>query len=68
MREQSVKVATGGFPLVSVLTVIFVVAKLMHVISWSWWLVLAGLWAPLVLVFIILIVVLGIGILSAVLS
>lgn len=28
----------------SLLTIIFVIAKLVHVINWSWWLVFAPIW------------------------
>lgn len=31
----------------SVLTLIFIVLKLVHVISWSWWWVLSPVWLPL---------------------
>lgn len=35
----------SGFPLASTLTLIFVVAKLLHRIDWNWLLVFAPLWA-----------------------
>lgn len=38
------------------LTLIFVILKLCHVINWSWWWVLAPLWASLAVVGLILIV------------
>jgi hypothetical protein len=34
----------GGIGIVGVLTLIFVVLKLVGVISWSWWWVLSPLW------------------------
>ena len=34
------RTSTGGLGLCSVLTIIFVVLKLVKVINWSWWLVL----------------------------
>jgi len=34
----------GGLSIASVLTLIFVVLKLVGVISWSWWWVLSPLW------------------------
>ena len=39
--------AGGGIGLGGVLFVVFLVLKLCHVISWSWWWVTAPLWAPL---------------------
>lgn len=30
-----------------ILTIVFVILKLTHVIDWSWWWVLAPLWIPL---------------------
>ncbi len=35
---------------VGVLALIFIVLKLVGVIAWSWWFVLAPLWIPLVLI------------------
>ena len=35
MKEQS-SVASGGLGVLGVLTIIFVVVKLLHVIEWSW--------------------------------
>jgi hypothetical protein len=65
MKNETIQVAKGGFPLVSVLTVIFVLAKLFHVIAWPWWVVLAGLWAPLALLLVIFGFVLGLALLAA---
>lgn len=35
---------SNGIGLANVLTIVFVVLKLCHVISWSWWWVLSPLW------------------------
>ena len=40
-----------------ILTILFVIGKMMGAITWSWWLVLAPLWAPLVLLLVIFLVV-----------
>lgn len=32
------------------LTIVFIALKLMNYIDWSWWIVLAPLWVPFVLV------------------
>lgn len=36
----------GGFPILSILTLIFVVGKIMGKLAWSWWWVFAPLWIP----------------------
>jgi membrane protein YdbS with pleckstrin-like domain len=46
--------ATSSFPLASILTIVFVVLKLTHVIDWSWWWVLAPLWISAALVIVVL--------------
>lgn len=38
------------------LQVVFIVLKLMHVIDWSWWWVLAPTWIPVVLILILLLI------------
>lgn len=50
------KVYSGPSTL-GLLGVAFVVLKLLHVIEWSWWWVLAPFWIPLALAAIILIIV-----------
>ena len=49
----------GGMSLFGVLGVIFVVLKLTGLISWSWWWVLLPWYAPIV--FLILVIIVGIG-------
>lgn len=44
--------------LMIILTAIFTIAKLMHVITWSWWLVLLPVWIYIGLWFFILLVTL----------
>lgn len=39
MSEENTKVVNTGMGLSSILTIIFVVAKLFGIINWSWWLV-----------------------------
>ena len=36
--------------LITLLTIIFVISKILGYITWSWWLVFTPLWGPLVLV------------------
>ena len=54
MDKQS---ATGGMGFCSVLTLIFIVLKLLNVITWSWWWVLSPLWIPASIIGIVLLVI-----------
>lgn len=63
-ETKTVTVSGPPFPLLGVLTIVFVVLKLTGVIHWSWWLVLLPLWGP----FALLLVVAGIVALVAALS
>lgn len=47
-------VRTGGVSLCTLLTVAFVILKLCKVIDWSWWWVLAPLWGPWALAFVVM--------------
>ena len=51
---------------ISILTVLFVVLKLTHMIDWSWWWVLSPLWMPTVIVLSIIMLV-GVATLMALL-
>lgn len=53
-------VVTGGIGPTSLLGIVFVVLKLVGVISWSWWWVLAPFWVPLLLAIIIIGSIIGI--------
>ncbi|QOH56214.1 hypothetical protein [Rhodococcus rhodochrous] len=51
--------SSGGIGIVGILTIVFVVLKLVGVIDWSWWWVLSPLWISAalgVVVFVILLV------------
>lgn len=43
----------GGVSFLGLLTIVFIAAKLVGAISWSWWAVLAPLWIPWALVILI---------------
>lgn len=58
MKNNKNYSAGGGLSLAGVLTVVFVVLKLVGVINWSWWWVLAPLWISAIAIIILLIVVL----------
>lgn len=48
--------ANGGIGFGGLLTIVFIVLKLTHVINWSWWWVLAPSWIPLSIAVFLLIV------------
>lgn len=48
--------SSGGIGFCGLLTIVFIVLKLTHVINWSWWWVLAPSWIPLSIVLLLLIV------------
>lgn len=50
---MSDKNQSGGLGLCSVLTIIFIVLKCVHVIDWSWGWVLSPIWIPFVLLVIV---------------
>lgn len=60
---KQVKVVKRGWSLSSILTIIFVIAKLVGLIDWSWWLVLlpsiisVGLWLLLIVVVMIILII-----------
>ena len=48
--------SSGGIGFAGVLTIVFVVLKLVGVITWSWWWVLSPLWISFGLVLVILLI------------
>jgi hypothetical protein len=68
MSNDSAKAASAGFPLASILTIIFVIAKLFGAVTWSWWWVFSPLWVSALLGLSILAIVAVIALLVAVLS
>lgn len=49
--------ASGGIGFPGLLTIVFIVLKLTHVINWSWWWVLAPAWISLSFAAILLLIV-----------
>jgi len=49
-KEKNTTVVNGGIGFSGLLTIVFIVLKLLNVIQWSWWWVLSPLWIPLALV------------------
>lgn len=56
--------AGGGTSLAVVVTIVFVVLKLVGVIDWSWWWVLSPLWIAFLLSVLVMLLV-GLGLLVA---
>jgi hypothetical protein len=52
---------TGGIGCFGVLTIVFVVLKLVGTISWSWWLVLLPFYGPFALVSMLVIFLFAVG-------
>lgn len=50
--------SSGGIGFVGLLTIVFIVLKLCHVIKWSWWWVLSPLWISALLTLVIVALVL----------
>lgn len=53
-------VGTGGIGFLGLLTIVFITLKLTGHIAWSWWWVLAPLWAPTAVVLAIMLLVFAI--------
>ena len=52
----------GGIGFAGLLTIVFIVLKLLGKITWSWWWVLAPLWISAIIVIFILVIILLISI------
>jgi len=50
MNNSNSGATTGGITFFGLLGIVFIVLKLLHVIEWSWFWVLAPLWMPFALV------------------
>jgi hypothetical protein len=67
MSNNNSSSASGGIGFAGLLTIVFIVLKLLHKITWSWWWVLSPLWiSAAVSVAILLLVVLTALIVTAV--
>lgn len=49
-KNVSSSSSSGGIGFLGLLTILFIALKLTNHIDWSWWLVLAPLWAPFALI------------------
>jgi hypothetical protein len=50
------KSGAGGIGFTGLLTIVFIVLKLTHIISWSWLWVLSPIWTSAILVFVLVII------------
>jgi membrane protein YdbS with pleckstrin-like domain len=57
MSKETSSSSSSGIGFCGLLTVAFVVLKLVHVIDWSWWWVLSPIWIPIGFVVFILLVI-----------
>ena len=57
MREKQTTVS-GGIGFTGLLTIVFIVLKLLGIITWSWVWVLSPIWIEAILVIVLLVVVL----------
>ena len=62
MSKNSSDTASGGVGFSGLLTIAFVVLKLLGYIDWSWWWVLSPLWISFILATLVIIVVIIIAI------
>lgn len=53
MRENN---NSGGIGFVGILTIVFIVLKLLGKIAWSWWWVLSPIWISAIVVILFLII------------
>jgi len=58
MSQNTRTSSSGGIGFAGLLTIVFIVLKLVGVIAWSWWWVLAPLWISFALFVVVLLVVL----------
>ena len=52
---------SSGIGFTGLLTIVFIVLKLLNILDWSWWWVLAPLWLPVGIILIIALIFIIIG-------
>jgi hypothetical protein len=57
MSNNNSTTQSGGIGFFGLLAIVFITLKLMGYITWSWWWVLAPLWAPLAVVLAIFLII-----------
>jgi hypothetical protein len=53
MADTSTSTRSGGIGFTGLLTIVFVVLKLLGKITWSWWWVISPIWIPVGLVLVL---------------
>jgi hypothetical protein len=66
MSKNSSSSSSGGIGFSGLLTIVFIVLKLLHYIDWSWWWVLAPIWITAIIVVGLLFIILVITIIQEV--
>lgn len=61
VKIENTASANGGIGFFGLLTIVFIVLKLLGKITWSWWWVLSPMWIPLAVVLGAFLIVLIIG-------
>jgi len=64
MSNSSSSSASGGIGFTGLLTIVFIVLKLIGKIDWSWWWVLSPMWIGIALVLVFLLISLFIWIIT----
>lgn len=67
-KDTQTVTTSGGIGISGFLTIIFVIAKILGLVTWSWWWVLSPLWISALLGISILVVVFGVAALIAVIA
>ena len=49
MKDKNSSTTSGGIGFVGLLTIVFIVLKLLGKITWSWWWVLSPIWIQIVI-------------------
>ena len=57
--------SSGGIGFVGLLTIVFIVLKLIGKITWSWWWVLSPIWITAIIVVAILLIIGGIALIRS---
>lgn len=58
MKDKNYNANNTGVGILGVLLIIFIVLKLVGVVTWSWWIVLIPLWIEIGLLIIVILVIL----------
>lgn len=57
MVDNNNNARSGGIGFFGLLGIVFITLKLCGVIDWEWWLVLAPIWVPVLVVFVVILII-----------